>query len=784
MAEASCVALSGVCVVAFAAPAWAADSSASVDSVIAAQQQLVTTNSGLPFASTESKALLPEFAQNLAYYQLNILLSQQNAATSNQYMPSNPNQLSSVGVDPQQTLALANPDTVYLQPFVDPNGTYVITVAPGAGTEDLTFTAAAGFGVNNQSGIKVLPNPLRLADLEPNADGTYTIIVSPDPQSGNWLDSSGATSLLIRDTLGNWAEDPSDVTIQRTDTATATPTISQIKSGAVSGYTPLSSADVDALLQTIATSMPQANAINNAVLNQILASSAPNTVGNISDASANVPGQLAGTASAFGRYQLAPGEALIVRVPAVEGLYGGIELTDTWGQSLPSQYKQTSLNNTQAVPDADGYITYVISDTDPGVPNWLDSSDAAEGGIYIRFQGVTGDGPTTSVVQTQVVPVSEVRDYLPADTPTITEAERAQQLKLRAASFQNVLSASKNTGWVILNLQTDDIKAAIGDAAYAEIFGTPVGLSLAQRLDPANSPDLLAAAQAILNNPIGSFNSIVDELPQIGNEVALPTVLAVARFAKVVSSLAVDLNADVASGQLVHIPETMLAAGQDLSSVMVKTVSDRDTSITAGLLNARDDVAFALSTADGADRTLDADRVWKSLKLTGSKLDDAASLAGDLVVQQAAIAASESTSVSTTARTTSPAADMVKMASAATDTGAVKSAEDGTGTAAQPVSAETSSETATDSKVDATGRFKRFSGTKHPTGKRSNSITSTDSTDRDSTGGSTGSATSDASAAGVSASGRRSSDDASASAGNKRHDRSSRKEAQHAGAGK
>ena len=89
--------------------------------------------------------------------------------------------------------------------------------------------------------------------------------------------------------------------------------------------------------------------------------------------------------------------------------------------------RQSSLNDTQAVVDGDGRFRYVVSRRDPGVPNWLDKADLPWGVVQMRFnQGSDYPDPTTTVV-----PVDQVRDHLPADTPVVTPAERAEALAER-----------------------------------------------------------------------------------------------------------------------------------------------------------------------------------------------------------------------------------------------------------------------------------------------------------------------------------------------------------------
>ncbi len=134
-----------------------------------------------------------------------------------------------------------------------------------------------------------------------------------------------------------------------------------------------------------------------------------------------------------GRYKLAEDEALILAVPAMDLKYQNIQLGNMWAESLDYANRQTSLNGHQAHLDSDGVYRYVFAHEDPGVPNWLDVSGQPEGSMFMRWVRTAGDTqPATPAAQ--VVPLAELREHLPADTPTVTAQERAATLKMRLAA--------------------------------------------------------------------------------------------------------------------------------------------------------------------------------------------------------------------------------------------------------------------------------------------------------------------------------------------------------------
>ncbi len=94
-----------------------------------------------------------------------------------------------------------------------------------------------------------------------------------------------------------------------------------------------------------------------------------------------------------GRWVLGEGEALVVTIhdPPTEFLYWGLTTSTAWMESLDYRYTTTNLNNHTAQRAADGSWQLVISPTDPGVPNWLDTQGRREGYMIVRW--VLADGP-------------------------------------------------------------------------------------------------------------------------------------------------------------------------------------------------------------------------------------------------------------------------------------------------------------------------------------------------------------------------------------------------------
>ncbi|MGN6358652.1 MAG: hypothetical protein ACTHLU_14390 [Novosphingobium sp.] len=126
-------------------------------------------------------------------------------------------------------------------------------------------------------------------------------------------------------------------------------------------------------------------------------------------------------------------EALIVATDLPQRRpYWNIQLNDPYFNALEYVYRLSSLNGHTAYVASDGRFYAVIALEDPGVPNWLDPAGYTEGGIYGRWF----DCDTAPIPTIKRVKLGELRQHLPADTPIVTPARRAEQLRRRVRACQ------------------------------------------------------------------------------------------------------------------------------------------------------------------------------------------------------------------------------------------------------------------------------------------------------------------------------------------------------------
>ncbi|MGA9490984.1 MAG: hypothetical protein WBV80_12150 [Mycobacterium sp.] len=565
----------------------------ALDQLLAAMQQAVAYDSSLPFATPDSDAMLLTGLQNTNYELLSAGLSRVTELFNGVFFQS-PEAVAGDAADSRQYFQFFTPDIYYhATAGLAPGATYELSGTVGKGTEALAIATEAitGSTAVSKSSLELDHN------LVVNPDGTFTVDIGPTEPSDavNFINDSDATtngdaSLLIRDVLGDWAQGPGSISIH---CVADCPAFFAIPS---TGIFPGADAPTDSLTEAPAT---QTNSVDS--LLTTLFTAFGNIVGPFNQENmglaevagielpANTMSPLTPETSVFatglpsadvsgGNFDLSPDQALIVQIPDVPSGYSGIELMNVFGATLPYTLAQTTLNNTTAFADPDGYTYYVVSATNPGVTNWLDSNGVSNGEIFARFENLPdGTDPTGLPVTTEVVPVADVANYLPADTPTVSPAEYAADMSQRVFSYDYALDVSREDAqpdWVLQELLLHGLQGVMGSDNFDAVFGSDPTTPLELRFSPALSPDWAAVDHDVITHPIASLEAIVSNLPLAASDVNLPVDLAIGQTA------------------------LSLLLPQQLGSLVNDTLFDPNTGIIAGLLNARDDLATAILTAN------------------------------------------------------------------------------------------------------------------------------------------------------------------------------------------
>jgi hypothetical protein len=315
-----------------------------------------------------------------------------------------------------------NDDTVYKGATITPGGVYRLR-----GERGLLRIAAIGEWSNDPNEI-ALPHGVKvdvygyhdLNALHVDAQGRFDVILSatrPAGYAGDWWPLDPRTKFLgLRQVASNWGSEVNPaISIERLDAPAA-----KGRESAASLQ-----ARLDHLTKTTAIAAL-------AFVDHVQILRDQGFVNKLKMLDLTHLGGLWGQFYYEGAYELKDDEALILsmKVPATCRYYSTI-LTNELYESTDWYNNETSLNDSQSRVDKDGVLRIVVSAKDPGVPNWLDTTGYPIGLIQGRWTNCS-DQPIPNV---QKVALSGVRGLLPADTPTVTPAQRDSLIRERRAAF-------------------------------------------------------------------------------------------------------------------------------------------------------------------------------------------------------------------------------------------------------------------------------------------------------------------------------------------------------------
>jgi hypothetical protein len=313
---------------------------------------------------------------------------------------------------PGSRWGIDNPDSVYRVIPISGDERYEIRGRVGANrmTENYFTLWDANMGT-----VAVLNG----RTMEVDGDGSFTITVDSDPAGSrpNHVQTTPeAHEFYIRDVLLNWdRDDPNHLSVRRLGSTSTTPprTVDE---------------QADATADMMAYFANFTGKLSHGVYKM-----APNNF-NLAW-SADRVGAMRNQVYVMGRFDLNPAEAFVVDVSDGGAEYFTVPLSNIWGTTLDIVDRTGSLNKAQSVPNEDGTYTYVISPTDPGLANWIDSDGLNEGILTLRMAEFGDEGPKEDLgARGRVVKLEDLDKELPAQR-RVSAQERAAELAGRRAAY-------------------------------------------------------------------------------------------------------------------------------------------------------------------------------------------------------------------------------------------------------------------------------------------------------------------------------------------------------------
>ena len=309
-----------------------------------------------------------------------------------------------------------NADTVYRSAEITPGGSYRLW--GNRGSLRMVSIGQTG-GAKKKTGARVSDHDLNALSVD--KDGGFSVLLSPERPAdyeGDWWQLQPETrSLLLRMVSSDWGQEVDPViAIERVDTQIGKPRPSAKVLEQRLRQLPRITTFLASLFVDHVSKLREQGFVNKL---------------NVLDVS-NIGG-LSGQFYYEGVYDLADDEALIVESTVPKSCeYRSILLTNELYETTDWYNNHSSLNGSQAKPDADGMLRVVVSAKDPGVANWLDTAGYSSGMVQGRWTGCI----ETPIPSVRKVALAQLGKVLPADTRLVSVEERQKILRARRGALQ------------------------------------------------------------------------------------------------------------------------------------------------------------------------------------------------------------------------------------------------------------------------------------------------------------------------------------------------------------
>ncbi|MCW1822152.1 hypothetical protein A5731_10450 [Mycolicibacterium conceptionense] len=277
-----------------------------------------------------------------------------------------------------------NSDAFYQLAPLDPVRTYRVTGNRGDAVY-LSMTVYGGPGEGRYSDRIV--GTINNRDLEFDEDGNFEFVMSPDPQPGAWLKLDPDTEFaLTRDYLDNpdtdrrptWRIETLDPPARRSDSAAELARRFQYARNWLREQVSFLPTKVEPVNQLHPPFPVPQNAYG---------------------------WSAADAAYAMGAYELAADQALIIEGTSPDCVFWNLCLWNPFLHTYDYTHERVTINGAHVSYEPDGSWRIVVSEKDPGHPNWVSTAGRSKGLIWLRW---FLPDETPAHPQCRVVDVAEV----------------------------------------------------------------------------------------------------------------------------------------------------------------------------------------------------------------------------------------------------------------------------------------------------------------------------------------------------------------------------------------
>ncbi|MCY3662452.1 MAG: DUF1214 domain-containing protein [bacterium] len=303
-------------------------------------------------------------------------------------------------VDPDRKLLGDNPDAIYFDAPVSADHTYRVRgETKGAVYMSISIESGAAWGSMDNQVVGVIND----TNIDIDTEGRFEIHLGGEPRERNWLAlPSGAGSISTRhyfEDATHAAADPAKVPAMEIEVIGGSPPPRPSDATVSAGIRRVAAFVRELTVDRPPIAQGEPRSWISLVPNEFPAPGRPGDVG-LSALDA---------AYAMAPFVIGPDEALVIRARWPRCRYAHVSLWNRHLQTLDYTARSISLNRTQTVADADGRFTAVISHTDPGTGNWLDTEGRPFGIVFWRFMLPEGDIDTP---ETELVPLENLAGHL------------------------------------------------------------------------------------------------------------------------------------------------------------------------------------------------------------------------------------------------------------------------------------------------------------------------------------------------------------------------------------